>query len=614
MPWRLKTEVGLPSDDSLLETRVDAAFWTAPEEKALAAEKQVAIVRALVIALNIFVYVFLMSKGGTHVPLAAAVAIVAGFYGAYVPLFQPYRRFPVLRSAAFTAITDGVLIVLWVWATGGFESPFFLLWYLSLSAVAFRFSSRLTTFVAGAYAAAYLGLLAALGELAGHASDVTVRVGYIFLIGLLGGYQAQEVLAQTQAKVRMRDLAHEAQRAEERLRESSEELRRSLSLLNATLDSTADGILVVDAKGGIQSFNQQFARMWRIPAEVLATRDDEKALEFVLGQVAEPEAFLSKVRELYAQPEAESFDELAFRDGRVFERYSRPHRLSGRPVGRVWSFRDVTARRQAEQENLKNLERAKEVERLTELDRFKTQFVNSVAHELWTPLTPIRLQLHMLESRGEALTETQKRSLRVIGRNMERLIHLVEELLDGARLQAGRFRVDREPMNLHRVVAEMVELFQAQAEDAGMRLAAQLEPELPIRGDANRLVQVMHNLLSNAVKFTQRGGTITVSSAARDGVARVSVADTGVGLTPQQMEKLFQPFSQAHDTMQQTRAGTGLGLYISHAIVEAHEGRLTARSGGTSQGAVFEFTIPLHPAELEKAGRAEPALAITPPA
>ena len=131
---------------------------------------------------------------------------------------------------------------------------------------------------------------------------------------------------------------------------TAQEQRHALSLLEATLESTADGILVVDADGRIVRHNDRFVRMWRIPAEVIESRDDSKAVEFVLSQLQEPEQFLSKIRDLYASPEEESFDTLRFKDGKVFERYSMPQRLGSEIIGRVWSFRDVSDRERAESE------------------------------------------------------------------------------------------------------------------------------------------------------------------------------------------------------------------------------------------------------------------------
>lgn len=146
----------------------------------------------------------------------------------------------------------------------------------------------------------------------------------------------------TYMTVTVRDTAHR--------KETDASLRQAMSLLTATLESTADGILVVSSDGQIAGLNDQFVSMWGIPRDLLDTHDDEAVMKFVIDQLSEPESFLAKVKELYANPDAESHDVLEFIDGRTFERYSRPQKVANEVVGRVWSFRDVTPRRKAQEQ------------------------------------------------------------------------------------------------------------------------------------------------------------------------------------------------------------------------------------------------------------------------
>src|SRR5450756_2827004 len=131
-------------------------------------------------------------------------------------------------------------------------------------------------------------------------------------------------------------------------KQADEALASSLSLLKATMESTADGILVVDLSGRITLWNHKFSDMWKIPEELLSKHLDELALNYVLQQMAQPETFLAKVRELHEQPEESSNDQLDLADGRIFGRYSQPQRVGDDVVGRVWSFSDITERKQAE--------------------------------------------------------------------------------------------------------------------------------------------------------------------------------------------------------------------------------------------------------------------------
>jgi PAS domain S-box-containing protein len=234
----------------------------------------------------------------------------------------------------------------------------------------------------------------------------------------------------------------------------------------------------------------------------------------------------------------------------------------------------------------------REIQQLKDRDEFRSNFINTAAHELRTPLTPIKLQLHVLKTvRGGELSPEQHRSLQILDRNVDRLSQLVQDVLDGARLQAGRLQLAMRPVDLNALVKEAIESFQEPARQAGLTLEYELGGNLVVEADANRLTQVMFNLLSNAVKYTPEGGHLRVETGKSGDRVFVRVRDTGTGLSAEQISRLFKPFSQVHDTMQTSAPGTGLGLYISKGIIELHGGRIWAESPGPRLGSVFSFEV-----------------------
>jgi PAS domain S-box-containing protein len=181
---------------------------------------------------------------------------------------------------------------------------------------------------------------------------------------------------------------------------AEDDLKYSVSLLNASLDSTADGILIVDREGKITQWNRKFAEMWKIPEEILSIHDDATVVNSILSQLSDPDLFLAKVKDLYARPEESSFDNIDFLDGRIFERYSQPQKVGEKIVGRVWSFRDITKRKQVENKLHDSEALLTEVGRIAKIGGWELDVASGKA--TWTPETS---RIHELDTDEAASVE-----------------------------------------------------------------------------------------------------------------------------------------------------------------------------------------------------------------
>ena len=232
-------------------------------------------------------------------------------------------------------------------------------------------------------------------------------------------------------------------------------------------------------------------------------------------------------------------------------------------------------------------------ERLQEVDRLKTNFVNSVTHELRTPLTSIMGYAEFLEDEvGGSVSPVQRDFISQIQRGAKRLEHLLNDLLDFAKMEAGTFTLKVAPADLCTWVIDVMESLRPQADERGLRLEARLPEEpLELEMDAQRIGQVLTNLLGNALKFSPQGGTVRVSAMRLGEAIRCEFQDQGPGIAEADMPKLFQRFSQL-DAGVRMGKGTGLGLSISKALVEAHGGRIGVESTPGS-GSNFWFELPV---------------------
>jgi PAS domain S-box-containing protein len=365
------------------------------------------------------------------------------------------------------------------------------------------------------------------------------------------------------------------------------DLSGALSVLAATLESTADGILVASASGKTVRMNQKFIELWGIPEHIQASQADGQALEFASGQLREPEQFLHTTRQIYSQPEEKSFDVLHLKDGRVFERYSLPQRVRGETVGRVWSFRDVTERQQLEHQ----LRQAQKMESIGRL-------AGGVAHDFNNLLTVISGRVEFLIGASNLIGD-QEGDLQEIKLAADRAGDLTGQLLAFSRKQLLQPRIvdlnrmiDRvEPM-LRRLIGEDIQIVVVREKNLGLVMA-----------DPGQVNQVLMNLALNARDAMPSGGLLTIRTANEPGTANANsgerrssgddsvvleVTDSGSGMDEATASRIFEPFF----TTKGEGKGTGLGLATVYGIVKQSGGCISVRSA-PQMGTTFRILFPV---------------------
>ena len=238
-------------------------------------------------------------------------------------------------------------------------------------------------------------------------------------------------------------------------------------------------------------------------------------------------------------------------------------------------------------------QRAEEIERLREIDRRKDEFLAVLSHELRNPLMPIRLGVHVLE-RAEPGSEPARRAIATIDRQVTHLARLVDDLLDLARVRRGQIELHRERLELGGVIRETVEDERASFEERGVELMVRLPAEeLWLRADPTRIVQLLGNLLGNANKFTPHGGRVELTLEREGDDAILSCVDTGIGIAREDLERIFEPFTQSSAAPRRATGGLGLGLSLVKGLADLHGGSVAARSEGRGHGARFTVRLPL---------------------
>jgi signal transduction histidine kinase len=320
---------------------------------------------------------------------------------------------------------------------------------------------------------------------------------------------------------------------------------------------------------------------------VMQTRDHREVIAASVRNAPDPAAAAEEIDRMHESAEV-FHDEVRMSSDWIIDRYSAPVTLpDGAAVGRVTYLRDVTRERTATE----SLERARQDAEAA--SHAKSMFLANMSHELRTPLNAvIGLSDLLLLDGGDPLTKRQQQYIEGIVQSGRHLLALVNDVLDLAKIEAGKQQLELEPVPTSDAISEAVAVLQSFAGTRGVELISEVPPDVPhIIADPIRLRQILYNLISNAVKFTDRHGRVQVSAEPDARGVAIRVTDTGIGIAPTDIQRLFRAFEQVNLPSGDRPGGTGLGLALTKRLVDMHGGTIDVASQ-VGTGTTFTVRLP----------------------